>query len=1039
MSIFGLLAAVCGLTASDVAPDFKVARLAIVGAGAPELKSLLEAGLSSARGISLVEREELERLVDEKRLSALMAEGKFATLGGLLSADGLLVVDTFSQPDGKREVTVRMVSVRNGSCLVFAPVARDLPPQEWVEGFIRLVTRAAPMARTARQDAIPVSLLNLRASVFTPESAMLEKALSRLFELRLGAMPDVVLLDRRKLGDADFERSMQASDLPPLWEAAVLVDGGLEVSGESVRVNLRLRHQDGSQIHASVVEGNAGDLGRLADALAAAVLAKTGRAVTEPLSKREPEEFFNEAVWAWRSGLFDAAEEALAAAKALGDKSPDATALATWLLTEQAAPKGIFYGGKYLKREPPSAPEKVALLEQAFASLADYQESGGKLKRIRGGGAANLGVGTLKNQLILSASEFLSLNDNQEKPVNASSLRGHVREAAGMEAGGTRMPYSLAMSSRHARDWAEESSDLMAFYEKLLRSDHKWLSSLLKYFPSTAEKGLGPRFSKNPAALASWADMWKRLLKDPDMRLRALFVLSKEAKTAEQEAMYREFLLELGRQAKSLFEKNQIYAFLEPDSEGYPFHERFQAERTELFLTLCRTLPGYNEGLSTLIGRLKIPPGREQEVWNAYGEYRARCLAGETDLRKVSQLDTNFTRWSGSLMKNNPGISTKEAVGRLVVHRFWHPYDLPEWKGKKFNFNEIVAADRSIWILGVGGGNEVQEVNLPSFQTQTHAIKCAGRAFTLSVTPDAIWMLSGEYPGNDQPMQMRLVQWRREDGALREYSVPANSRFNVVGKQVFLRLEQQGNNGGLLEVDPQSGEFHVLVSARRNPPQSPFDAAAGFSSAGVIAGPDGKICVAVSEPRHGLFEIGGDWKKVTDFAYPGILHYESQVLLVNARGEATRIDPSRAEPECWLAGARSPDSVRQSALWIMPPGETNLADGSSAFRNNELFAVRRDGTGIHSLHWWFKGGPREGIDIPLGFELEADERTRLEPLRKSLEGGFVDLDGLKNPNRVFYPLRILATAEGLVLHHSAHGFWFIPNADLNSWREGRQK
>ena len=1093
MSVFGMLAVACSLTASDVAADSRVARLAIIGAGAPELKCLLVAGLSSAQGITLVEREELERLVDEKRLSALMAEGKFATLGALLSADGLLVVDTFALPDGKREVTVRLVSVRNGACLVFAPVARDLSPQEWVEGFTRLVTRAAPMARIARQDALPVSLLNLRASVFTPESAMLEKALSRLLELRLGSMPGVVLLDRRKLGDADFERSLQASDLPPLWEAAVLVDGGLEVSGESVRVNLRLRQQDGSPINTSVVEGETDGLGKLADALAAAVLAKTGRAVTEPLAKRELEEFFHEAVWAWRSGLFDAAEEALAAAKALGDKSPDTTALATWLLTEQAAPKGIFYGGKYLRREPPSAPEKVALLEQAFASLAEYQESGGKLNRIQGGGAGNLGAGTLKHQLIERASEFLSLNDNQEKPVDVSSLRKHVREAAGMEAGGTRMPYSLAMSSRHARDWAEESSDLMAFYEKLLRSDHKWLSSLLKYFLFHAEAALGPRFCKNPAALASWADMWQRLLKDPDMRLRALFVLSKDAKTDEQDAMYREFLLELGQQGKSLFEKNQVYAFLEPDSEGLSFHERFQAERTELFLTLCRTLPGYNEGLSTLIGSLKIPPGREQEVWNAYGEYRARCLAGETDPRKASQLEISFTRWSGVLMRNNPGISAKEAAGSLVVRRFWHPYCSPEWKGKRFDFNEAAAAGRSIWIFGVGGeGNEVHEVTLPSLQARTHALKCEGRAFTFSVCPDAIWVLTGEYPGNDQPMRTRLVQWKREDGASREYSVPAGVRFNVVGKRVFLRLEQQGNNGGLIEVDPQTGEFHVLVSARRKPPQSPFDDAAEFSSAGVIVGPGGKICVAVREPRAGLVEAGGDWKKVVDFAYADILHYESRSLLVNARGAATLVDPSHAEPECWLAepqspksarqsalwtmlpgesniaggasafqnielfaaqndgaglpkpeswlaGAQGPESVRPPALWTMPPGEANLADGASAFRSDELFAVRRNQTGAHSIRWWFKGGPREGVEIPLRFELGADVLSQLEPLRKALAGGFVDLDGLKDPNRVFYPLRILATVEGIVLHHRAHGFWFIPNADLVAWREGNRK
>jgi len=69
------------------------------------------------------------------------------------------------------------------------------------------------------------------------------------------------------------------------------------------------------------------------------------------------------------------------------------------------------------------------------------------------------------------------------------------------------------------------------------------------------------------------------------------------------------------------------------------------------------------------------------------------------------------------------------------------------------------------------------------------------------------------------------------------------------------------------------------------------------------------------------------------------------------------------------------------------------------------------------------------------FLLNVMQATNYNHSRR-LAGRFVDLEVTEEPTRVFYPLRILATAEGIVLHHSAHG-WFIQNGNLAAWREER--
>ncbi len=935
--------------------------------------------------------------------------------------------------------TARLVSVKNGACLLFVPLGKDELAQ-WTQGLARQVARLALMLAVAQTDALPISVLNLRAAILTPVLATMESALTRLVELRLGAAPNVVLLERRRLGDAAFERSLEAADLPPLWNGAVLIDGSFELSSSherTVAVTLRLRRQDGSKTETALVMGSANSMPELAVAVADAVLSKLSQPPSNVVSKpvAEASEFFDEAVWAWRGSLFDAAEEALSAALALGEKSADASALETWLLTERASPQGVFYQGKYLKRDTPSPAEQSALFEQAFVALAENKRAGGRLQKIDDNTAANLREGDLRHRLIESASEFLHANDESPKPLEIASLRAYVHDAAGMTAEGNAMPYSLAMASRHGRDWARDSGELMAFYEKLLRSDHKWLMSLLKYFPREPEAALGPRFRRDAQAVGAWEEMWKRLAADSTTKLRALLILADAAETPAQAATYREYLREVGDRALELFQRHQLGIFLEADRTGRSFHEKFEPERTALFIRLCDTLPARVTELYHLADRLKIPAGQEQRVWTAFTKYRERCLQ-TADEKERNECVNSFTFWQGLLLRNNPAIQVAPSPSGLTVRRFWNYYAQPEADRPRLDLNEIVAAENSVWLIPAGKPDgEIYEVTLPDFRTTVHHIEGADTGATLAITPDAIWMEHGVYPGREQPMQISLVRRDRRGGGERTWPLPRGGRLDVVNGRVFIDFGHD-SDGGLAELDQATGEFRVLVSARRNPPQSPFDAKPAWSSAGVLAGPKGEPCVAVRAPEGGLFSIGGEWKKIAPTSWSGASHFGAQSLLFNTQGEALFVDPARVAPEWCMAGAKSSAELRAKVAWERP---ANFSGGEFqsgwAFRDREIFATFRDAQGAHWLRWWFPGSPREGVAIPLRFELPAADRALLEKRRGDFTG-FITFEAICDPSRALHAFKILATPAGLILTHKAHGFWFIPNSDLeNSAKE----
>jgi hypothetical protein len=140
-------------------------RVAIISdSGSRNLSELVTTELSSNVAMSLLERDDLAKIGDEAKVQQ-MASGDATALGKLANADGLLFLD--QRADGAH---VRFTAVNLGYALFDDPVPPGIDPQQEAKALAHLVANDAPKLKLDPSKAVPISLLNLRADIGTPES-----------------------------------------------------------------------------------------------------------------------------------------------------------------------------------------------------------------------------------------------------------------------------------------------------------------------------------------------------------------------------------------------------------------------------------------------------------------------------------------------------------------------------------------------------------------------------------------------------------------------------------------------------------------------------------------------------------------------------------------------------------------------------------------------------------------------------------------------------------------------------------------------------
>ncbi len=311
-------------------PAPKLAVIALEPAFEP-LADLLVAQWSQSGDITLLERSELKRLLSEQAIATGQSRD-YVKLGQLLGADGLVLLEAVNQ-NTNRFLAVRLLSVGPGVVLDISghkhPIA-DL--ETWSERQAMRLRTLFPKLAIKRENAIPISILNLRSSLASPETAELERQLTSLIAYRLIQQPEFFVLERQRMDFLGWEKELSGVDESAFWTGSFMLDGIIDkhaINQETLSVSARLVQSRDNKKMAIEISGPRWDHVGIVEQLVAKIREHTLKQSAWPAwdAAREAEKFYQEAQWSKRWGSLSGMQQAADAAWVLGRKNVEVATL----------------------------------------------------------------------------------------------------------------------------------------------------------------------------------------------------------------------------------------------------------------------------------------------------------------------------------------------------------------------------------------------------------------------------------------------------------------------------------------------------------------------------------------------------------------------------------------------------------------------------------------------------------------------------------------------------------------------------------------
>ncbi len=312
-------------------------------AGDPSLANLVDVAtgeLSKQSDLSVLDRADLDKLGQEQEIQSVLNSKDFSPVR-LLPADGLVLLRSVTN-DGKTGVFARLVAVQPGVVLreVALPDGADPLTQAQV-----IAKEFSPywskLAEIQKGKITALSLLGLRFEVDAPETREMERRMNIFLASRLSAEPDVVVLERWRLNDALFEKTLDPQKLSPFWTGSSLIDGSMRLKDNQIEVTLRLRPPQGAEISISDHD-TPENMPALIERLAMKIH-ENPSAQSPWKSSDEARHFADLGQWCIDNGLAHEGTEAMETAVALGDDTSATRILRVKAYALDAYPKDPRY------------------------------------------------------------------------------------------------------------------------------------------------------------------------------------------------------------------------------------------------------------------------------------------------------------------------------------------------------------------------------------------------------------------------------------------------------------------------------------------------------------------------------------------------------------------------------------------------------------------------------------------------------------------------------------------------------------------------
>jgi len=341
--LLAAIAAAC-LCGYARAQDGPARSLAVVETSAElvPLSLLVQARLSE-KGLVLVERGELDRILQEQELSAagLASPDALVKVGALLRADGFLLlsleeagpplpvqptipgVQGAAEPPGEggKLVRLRLTETAHGIRLLDWFVAWDpKKAEEAAAEAVAKVSEVAPKLKLPAGQVIPIGIVDVHRVQLDQEYQWACRAVVTMLSARLSKEPRVVMLEREDLRRMLDETLLTRGQDAEFWRSGVLIEGYMQRAGkERIELKLQCRRPGGEELPVAPL---AVDVEKLQEAveesaqsIVAAVTNAPPAAAWDPA--KEAEEFFRQGDLLKNHGRYAAARPVLETASAL--------------------------------------------------------------------------------------------------------------------------------------------------------------------------------------------------------------------------------------------------------------------------------------------------------------------------------------------------------------------------------------------------------------------------------------------------------------------------------------------------------------------------------------------------------------------------------------------------------------------------------------------------------------------------------------------------------------------------------------------------
>lgn len=882
-------------------------KLAIIGEieeFRPEI-DFLTADLSKEPGLILLERAEIEKIFKEHEIFLSNRAEDIHEIGKLLGADGLIILKTVGV-EGKKFLTACLVSV-DTSVIIDVDI-QPLPfgkEFRWPDNIKARFLPLVPKLEIKRNDAVFISLLNIRSPSSSPENRSLENQLTVIFEYSLMKEKKIFVLDRWNMKELVWEKSLDYGKGSSFWTGSYLIDGTIEHldSAGNIKVNLYIRKSGNTDKKMIETTGNKEGLNKMVEEIKVKLL-KTLDLEKDIIPwelQKEAEQYCQEAVWANNYGLYDVAQRASDAAWVLGCRTTELNFIRIKSYCGELYQNVFFVHLGYwtLDSYLQETPNPQNYIDSMIYALQIYEEF---LKNEPGFlvGDSNevidtweyLGANVLRvASRVLAGAHSKGLYRTEPYKDRLATLRYNVRKT-----------YAIIMekakASSNSRDtikplclvflhyfpyWHETPAQALEVYKTFMAINYRDISKMLFYRFRTYPWLIGWQ-GEDKTTIKIWNDFVSSLIESDNETNRVngfLMALNTDNYClSKQELTDRvlDLLWEVREKIKAGNSGPPGYTLLAwrltdnlfGGGGGEPWKNLIKVD-PEYSLKYIKFLLEQKTRIDWMLARCLLDIGDNytekqlEEMLSSLFEYDKRVVPDESmgdryvfkvalNKRLPGYRDRDKETPCFESIELKPDMKLANIVGDLRRNRFFYKYG-------------------RLWVMCSAG---IISVRPDTYDIEKIIVPKAVDGHTIDgefyITQDYIFFRNFE--GGVIRYALKSKQWKCV-GKI-ESPDPNNTHILTSGNKFYIGFGQKEHDlsvfsrkeiySSIIELDTDTGKMRILASSRRRPAKSELDDRSPYRAIDLFKGYNEQLCVAIESGEYGYIytynETDDSWERI---------------------------------------------------------------------------------------------------------------------------------------------------------------------------------